>query len=357
MIPPIHGRGISEAPANRFERFAVEDDLDALEDVRVSDPDFALPAPKTEFFRDDSQSIISRNSSPDIGFDASLNPYRGCEHGCAYCYARPYHEYLGFNAGLDFESKIMVKPRAAELLADELGRRSWRPQVLACSGVTDCYQPVERKLRTTRACLEVLAEFRNPVAMITKNHLITRDVDLLGELAEFSASTAVISITSLDPELARRMEPRASAPNFRLEAIRKLSAAGVPTGVSLAPVIPGLNDHEMPAILEAAADAGAQCAFYTIVRLPYGVKDLFGRWLEDHFPGHREKVLARIRELRGGELNDSDFGTRMRGQGRIADGISQMFKIARRKVGLDRYELDLSTEAFRRVSPGQMELF
>ena len=218
----IRGRGISESPANRFERYSVESDLEALEELRQVDPEFALPAPRTQFFRDDSQSIISRNASPDIGFTASLNPYRGCEHGCAYCYARPYHEYLGFDAGLDFESKIMVKPRAAELLAEELGRRSWRPEVLACSGVTDCYQPVERSLRMTRQCLEVMAEFRNPVAMITKNHLITRDIDLLGELASHGAAAAVISVTTLDAELARVMEPRASAPEFRLDALRRL---------------------------------------------------------------------------------------------------------------------------------------
>ena len=240
---PIRGRGISASPGNRFERVSVEEDLDALEELRRADPDFVLPAPKTQFFKDDSQSVISKNASPDIGFSASLNPYRGCEHGCAYCYARPYHEYLGFDAGLDFETKIMVKPRAAELLADELGRRSWKPEVLACSGVTDCYQPVERKLRMTRACLEVLAEFRNPVAMITKNHLITRDADLLAERASHQAATAVISVTTLDAELARLMEPRASSPKFRLAAVRELVAAGIPTGVSLAPVIPGLNEH------------------------------------------------------------------------------------------------------------------
>ena len=354
---PIRGRGISESPANRFERHHVEEDADALEELRHVDPEFLLPKPKTEFFRDDSQSIISRNASPDIGFSASLNPYRGCEHGCAYCYARPYHEYLGFNAGLDFESKIMVKPRAAELLADELAKRSWQPQVLACSGVTDCYQPVERKLRTTRACLEVLRDFRNPVAMITKNHLITRDADLLGDLAQHGAAAAVISITSLDSGLASQLEPRASAPKFRLDAVRQLSAAGIPTGVSLAPVIPGLNDHEMPSILEAAADCGARFAFYTIVRLPYGVKELFASWLEEHVPGQKEKVLGRIREMRGGKLNDSDFGRRMTGEGRVAESIATMFKVARRKFGLDKAPFELSTKAFRKISPGQMELF
>ncbi len=302
-----------------------------LEELRRVDPEFALPAPKTQFFRDDSQSIISRNASPDIGFSASLNPYRGCEHGCAYCYARPYHEYLGFNAGLDFESKIMVKPRAAELLEEELAKRSWRPEVLACSGVTDCYQPVERELRMTRQCLEVLAEFRNPVAMITKNHLITRDVDVLGKLASHGAAAAVISVTTLDAELARVMEPRASTPNFRLEALRQLSEAGIPTGVSLAPVIPGLNEHEMPAILEAAAACGASFAFYTVVRLPHGVKDLFSAWLEEQVPGQKDKVLGRIRELRDGGLNGSEFGdpdarqraARGRSRADVSDRLSQ----------------------------------
>ncbi|MGI9243640.1 MAG: PA0069 family radical SAM protein, partial [Verrucomicrobiales bacterium] len=276
---------------------------------------------------------------------------------CAYCYARPYHEYLGFNAGLDFESKIMVKPRAAELLEEALARRSWRPEVLACSGVTDCYQPVERELQMTRQCLEVLAEFRNPVAMITKNHLITRDVDLLGSLAEHGAAAAVISVTTLDAELARVMEPRASTPKFRLDALRELSAAGIPTGVSLAPVIPGLNEHEMPAILEAAAGCGASFAFYTVVRLPHGVKDLFDTWLAEHVPGQRDKVLGRIRELRDGDLNESEFGTRMRGSGRLADELSRMFRVACRKHGLNRKRVELSIDAFRRVSPGQMELF
>ena len=356
-MKPVRGRGISESPGNRFERQLVEDDADALEELRLVDPEFALRERRTEFLHDDSQTIISRNASPDIGFSASLNPYRGCEHGCAYCYARPYHEYLGFNAGLDFESKIMVKPRAAELLEEALARRSWSPEVLACSGVTDCYQPVERKLRVTRSCLEVLAHFRNPVTMITKNHLITRDIDLLAELAGHGAASAVISVTSLDADLARRMEPRASTPSSRLDAVRKLSAAGIPTGVSLAPVIPGLNDHEMPAILEAAADCGAKFAFYTVVRLPFGVKDLFSNWLDEHFPGHKEKVIGRIRELRGGDLNRSQFGERMRGRGQLADGIAQLFRISRRKAGLSQSSPELSTTVFRRVSAGQLELF
>jgi len=355
----FRGRGTSSAPKNRFERHEFEVDPDAVEEMRHIDPDFVLPAPRTEFLRDDSQSIISKNSSPDIGFNASLNPYRGCEHGCAYCYARPTHEYLGFSAGVDFESKIMVKPRTAELLESELSRRSWQPQVLACSGVTDCYQPVERKLRTTRSCLEVLAEFRNPVAIITKNHLVTRDIDLLSELASYRAASVVLSITSLDDKLARKLEPRASAPKFRLEAVRKLSAAGIPVGVSLAPVIPGLNDHEMPAILEAAAEAGACFAFYTVVRLPYGVKDLFSEWLEENVPGQREKVLGRIRDLRGGELNESDFGKRMSGSGQIAEELSQMFRVTCRRLEINREGMSksLSTAAFRRISPGQMELF
>ncbi|MEM7603377.1 MAG: radical SAM protein, partial [Verrucomicrobiota bacterium] len=225
----------------------------AWEEIARIDPEFEPERIRTETLVDDSRSIIATNSSPDIGFSHSLNPYRGCEHGCAYCYARPYHEYLGMNAGIDFESRIMVKPRAAELLEETLAKPSWKPVSLACSGVTDCYQPVEKTQRITRACLEVLADFRNPVGIITKNALVTRDLELLSQLAEFDASFVVLSITSLDRKLASTLEPRASTPSARLGAIRELSEAGIPVGVSVAPIIPGLNDHEIPSIMEAAA--------------------------------------------------------------------------------------------------------
>lgn len=353
------GRGIADAPGNRFEKLHVELDAGAFEELAAVDPDWEPPSPRTVYYRDDSQSIISTNASPDLGFEASLNPYRGCEHGCAYCYARPYHEYLGFNAGIDFETKIMVKENAAELLERALSKKNWEPQLLVCSGVTDAYQPVERKLAITRACMEVLARFRNPVGIVTKNHLVTRDADYLGELArEHQAARVFLSIPTLDPDLARVLEPRASGPAMRLRALRELSDAGIPVGVSLAPTIPGLNDHEMPAILQAAAEHGARTAFYTIVRLPYAVKDLFSNWLETHYPEGKERILGRVRELRGGKLNESAFGARMRGEGPMAADIGNLFRVSARRFGLDRPLDSLSVAAFRR--PGeqkQMELF
>src|SRR6476659_7522144 len=305
---PLHGRGTGANPANRFEPLH----YDSGEGEHGEDD----PAPRTQFFKDTSRSLIVTNDSPDVGFDASINPYRGCEHGCIYCYARPTHEYLGFSAGLDFESRIMVKEDAPELLAAELSSPRWRPQTLVMSGVTDPYQPVERRLRITRRCLEVLLRFRNPVGIITKNHLVTRDIDLLRQLAAHNAAAVNISITSLEPKLQRILEPRTSAPRARLEAIRQIRAAGVPVGVMSAPIIPGLNDHEVPAILQAAAEAGARFAGYTVVRLPYAVAPLFARWLEEHFPDRKEKVLGRIRHLRGGKsLNNSKWHERMTGEG------------------------------------------
>ena len=352
------GRGTAAHPPNRFERLSIEIDDGALEEIAAVDPDFARTRPETLFYRDDSQSIISTNASPDLGFDASLNPYRGCEHGCAYCYARPYHEYLGFDAGLDFETRIMVKEHAPDLLEWELASGRWEPKHLACSGVTDCYQPVERRLEITRACLEVLTRFRNPVGIVTKNALVTRDLDHLEELAAFEAAAVAISLTSLDSDLAGALEPRASRPEARLRAIQTLNEAGIPCGISLAPVIPGLNDHEIPALLEAAADHGARFASYTVLRLPHGVKDLFAGWLERHRPGSTAKVLDRVQELRGGErLNDSEFGTRFTGQGAAADRVRNLFAVSARRTGLDRERPALSTQHFRRLSPGQLELF
>lgn len=343
------GRGTGENPANRFERidYVLDEDVDPAE----------RPAPRTQFFKDSSRSAIVYNDSPDTPFRAGLNPYRGCEHGCVYCYARPYHEYLGFSAGLDFESRIMVKEDLPALLKKELSSPRWEPQVIAMSGVTDCYQPIERKLGLTRKCLEVLAEFRNPVGIITKNHLVSRDVDLLKELASHRAAVACLSITTLDPELARAMEPRASHPEKRLEAIRVLSAAGVPVSVNVAPVVPGLTDHELPAIIAAAAKAGATMAGYQLVRLPHGVKDLFADWLKRKHPLRREKVLNQIRSVRHGQLNVSTMGERMKGAGPIAEQVSAMFKLACRKAGLATRWANLSADAFR-VPPGpQLTLF
>lgn len=345
----MHGRGASWSPGNRFEKFHVD-----VQDVDLANEE--RPSRKTEFFRDATKSIISRNSSPDVGFETSLNPYRGCEHGCIYCYARPTHEYLGFSAGLDFESKIMVKEDAPRLLEAELASPKWEPQTLVLSGVTDPYQPIERKLQITRKCLEVLAKFRNPVGIITKNRLVTRDVDLLRELAQFDCVAVNISITSLDVDLQRVLEPRTSPPKARLEVVRQLRDAGIPVGVMTAPIIPGLTDHEIPALIEAAAAAGAQFAGYTVVRLPWAIAPLFENWLEEHFPDRKEKVLGRIREIRGGtKLNKSDFGSRMKGEGIFAEQIKTMFMVACRRAGF-RGRPKLSTEHFRRPNE-QLKLF
>lgn len=335
-------------PANRFERLSLERDADW-------DPD-QDPAPATRFYQDHSQSIISHNDSPDIPFDVSLNPYRGCEHGCAYCYARPTHEYLGFSAGLDFESRIMVKQNAAELLLKALSAPGWKPQWLAMSGVTDPYQPVERKLQVTRRCLEVLAKVRHPVGLITKNHLVTRDIDLLAELARFNAVAVNLSISTLDTELAAALEPRASQPRMRLDAVRRLAQAGIPVGVLTAPIIPGLTDHELPALLKAAAEAGARWAGKVVLRLPYAVAPMFESWLEQHRPLQKEKVLSRIRDIRGGKLNNADFGSRMRGEGLFAEQIGQMFRVARERAGLEAHPPELSTDHFRRPGGAQLEL-
>ena len=342
------GRGAAINPTNRFESLSLERD----ENWNPEED----PAPKTQFLRDLSQSIITYNNSPDIPFTASLNPYRGCEHGCAYCYARPFHEYLGFSAGLDFETRIMVKENAGELLRKELSARNWKPQMLALSGVTDPYQPIERRLQITRRCLAVLAEFRNPVGIVTKNHLVTRDIDLLRELAAHDAAAVNLSITSLDAGFARQLEPRASAPRQRLAAVEALAKAGVPVGILMAPVIPVLNEHEIPAVLKAAKDAGAQWAGMVVLRLPYAVGPIFEQWLEAHFPEKKEKVLNRVRALRGGKLNDPRFGRRMTGEGIFAEQISRMFEVARRKAGLPEDRPELSSRAFRKPEGAQLGL-
>jgi DNA repair photolyase len=351
---PIHGRGASWSPANRFERLHV--DLEDIDVVQIDGEDEERPKRQTQYFRDDTKTIITRNNSPDVGFETSLNPYRGCEHGCIYCYARPTHEYLGFSAGLDFESRIMVKTDAPKLLQAELESARWQPQTLVMSGVTDPYQPVEKKLRITRGCLEVLAKFRNPVAIITKNRLVTRDIDLLQLLAEHRAVAVNVSVTSLDPKLQRVLEPRTSSPAARLDTIRQLRAAGIPVGAMVAPIIPGLTDQEVPNIVQACADAGAQFAGYTIVRLPWAVAPLFEHWLAEHFPERREKVLGRIRDLRGkGRLNNPQWHTRMKGTGFFADQIRSLFEVGCRRAKIGERPT-LSTTAFRRHAK-QLNLF
>jgi len=349
----VRGRGASWSPANRFEKLHVDlNDLDVVD----ADPEIEeRPRRGTQYFNDGTKSIITRNNSPDVGFETSLNPYRGCEHGCIYCYARPTHEYLGFSAGLDFESKIMVKTNAPELLRAELESPRWRPQTLVMSGVTDPYQPIERKLCITRSCLEVLAKFRNPVAIITKNRLVARDIDLLRDLAAYSAAAVNISVTSLDSNLQRVLEPRTSSPQARLDTIGQLRGAGIPTGVMVAPIIPGLTDHEVPRILDTCVKAGAQFAAYTIVRLPWAVAPLFEHWLEEHFPERKGKVLARIRNLRGNRLNNSEWHMRMTGEGIFAEQIASLFKVSCHRAGIGERP-KLSSASFQRPTT-QLGLF
>lgn len=333
-------RGSPGNPQNRFEKLS-----------HTPDPEELQENPRTQILDDHSASIITRNDSPDVGFSASINPYRGCEHGCAYCFARPTHEYLGFSAGLDFETKIIAKRNAADLLRRELSSPSWAPRVLGFSGVTDPFQPIERKLEISRRCLEVLAEARNPIVIITKNYLVTRDRDLLQELARHQAVRVMISLTSLDAELAGKMEPRASRPAMRLRAIEELTTAGIPVGVLTAPIVPGLTDHEIPELLKAARDAGASNAGYVFLRLPYAVKEIFATWVTSHFPDRSERILNLVRGAREGKLNHSEFGERMRGSGAHAEMISKLFKNHLRRLGLDRPAQPLSTQAFRR--PGR----
>jgi DNA repair photolyase len=341
------GRGSPLNPPNRFEPRELVPDPDEPQD----------PLPRTRTLRDRSKSIVATNESPDVGFEASLNPYRGCEHGCAYCYARPTHEYLGFSAGLDFETKILVKEDAPELLAKELSSPRWKPRVLAMSGVTDPYQPLERRRELTRRCLRVLADFRQPVLIVTKNHLVTRDLDLLSELAARRAAAVVLSVTTLDAALARALEPRTSTPARRLAAVEALAKAGVPAGVNVAPVIPGLTDHEIPAILKAAAAAGASFAGCALLRLPLAVKEIFEAWLREHAPGKAEKVLHRIRGVRSGRLNDPRFGSRMSGEGAYAEQVAALFELARKKTGLAKEPPELSTASFRLPPGPQLTLF
>jgi DNA repair photolyase len=332
-----HGAGFN--PPNRFEAIHYERDPEI-------EPDGEVPV---QYFRDPSRSIIARNTSPDVGFDASVNPYRGCMHACSYCFARPTHEYLGLSAGLDFETKIFVKEDAPELLRRELAAPKWKPQVLALSGVTDCYQPIERRLGITRRCLEVLLDFRNPVTVVTKGHGVARDADLLGALAQLDCASVSISVTSLDDAVQRAMEPRAPRPELRLRAIEALARAGVPVSVLVAPVVPGLTDHELPRILEAAAAAGATRAGFVVLRLPHATKEIFEEWLERNFPARKDKVLSRVRDLRGGKLYDSRWGVRQRGEGEYAKQLEQLFEMGVRRAGLNARRTELTTRHFRRA--------
>jgi len=363
LTPPVHGT----KPQGRAPRRAVHEGISdsAARSRRGEQPPGPLESedegPETRLYEDRSKSILAENDSPDVPFRFSLNPYRGCEHGCVYCYARPTHEYLDLSAGVDFESRILVKTRAPELLEETFRDPGWEPQVVALSGNTDPYpdpyQPAEEELKLTRRCLEVFSRWGNPVAVITKNHRITRDVDLLSEMARRDLVSVRVSVTTLRRDLARAMEPRTSRPSRRLEAIRTLSDHGVPVGVNAAPMIPGLTDEELPAILEAAADHGARSAAYILVRLPGPVKKLFRAWLEATHPERASKVLRQIRATRGGRMNDPRFGSRMRGEGDVAKMLEQLFSTTCDRLGLDESTARLTTEGFRRPPGVQRDLF
>ncbi len=350
---PRKGRGASHNPDNRFfpTRSVAEDD-------GWSQPEEPLPPLKTEVMVQQSRTIISRNRSPDVPFAQSINPYQGCEHGCIYCYARPSHAYLDLSAGLDFETKLFAKPQAAQLLRAELAQKSYVCSPINIGANTDPYQPIERDWAITRQLLEVLLDARHPVTLISKNALILRDLDLLSALAQQQLVQVMVSVTTLDQELARLMEPRACSPHRRLHTVRELSAAGVPVGVLMAPMIPFMNDAEIEKLLAAVAQAGARTAGYVMLRLPREVEGLFTDWLQQHYPLKAERVLNTLREMRGGELNDPRFGQRMRGQGHYAALIAQRFSRACRLNGLGARENRLRTDLFRAPRlDGQLGLF
>jgi len=349
-----HGSMID--PPNRFEKVHAEADFEHLE----WDQEYLAGLDKRpiEYLADASKSIVTQNSSPDVPFRFSVNPYRGCAHGCSYCYARNSHEYLGFNAGLDFETKIVVKHDAPELFREFLAGESWIPEPITFSGVTDCYQPAERDFRLTRQCLAVALECRQPISIITKNALVLRDLDLLQPLAASGLVHVFLSITTLDAGLARVMEPRTSIPDARLRAVRMLAGAGIPVGVMTAPVIPGLNDSEIPSVLQAAHEAGAKSAGYVLLRLPNTVEPVFREWLQRTQPLKAERVEQRIRHSRNGHLNNSTWGERMKGQGEIADQIGKMFRLFSQRLGFGRLP-PLDASQFRPPAPrsGQLRLF
>src|ERR1700742_1429249 len=343
----LRGRGALSNHAGRYEkqtRVLVDDGWD--DGWRAEDD--APPPLRTEVIRDATRSIIARNKSPDISFDQSINPYRGCEHGCIYCFARPTHAYLGLSPGVDFESRLFAKPNAAELLAKELSAPGYVPRVIAMGTNTDPYQPLEKKMRITRSILEVLRDFRQPVAIVTKSPLILRELDILSDMASMGLAKAALSITTLDRKLARAMEPRAGTPARRLQAIQGLSEAGVPMGVMFAPAIPALNDHEMEAVLGAAHEAGARSAGYVLLRLPLEIKDLFREWLEANQPGRAKHVMTLIRQMRGGKDYDSQWNTRMKGTGPYADMTARRFHMAVKRLGLNQGGRTLAVHRFRR---------
>lgn len=351
-LPPARrrGRGAATNDSGRFEaaqRQAFDDGWD------LEPP---LDPIRTQVTVDAARSVITRNSSPDVSFDRSINPYRGCEHGCVYCFARPSHAYLGLSPGLDFETKLFVKPDAPALLARELGRRGYRPAPIAIGTNTDPYQPIERERRLMRAILEVLRDWRHPVTIVTKGALIARDADILGEMAADGLARAALSITTLDHRLSRAMEPRASGPKRRLRAMADLAAAGVPVGVTAAPLIPAVNDHEIEAILEAAKDAGASWSSYVALRMPHEIKDLFRDWLAEHLPDRAARVLRLVREMHGGKDYDPNWGRRLSGEGVYAALIKRRFEAAQKRLGLEKPRAPLRTDLFGAPGGGQGQL-
>ena len=351
---PTKGRGAQSNATGRYEPQVKE----AFDDGWTPDD----PAPetlRTTLTPEHARTIIARNKSPDVGFDRSINPYKGCEHGCIYCYARPSHAWMGLSPGLDFESRLFFKPHAARLLEQELCARKYVCKPIHIGGNTDPYQPVERQTKSTRSVIEVLSRFRHPFSIISKSNLITRDLDLLGPMGREGLCAAYVSITTLDRKLARAMEPRAATPQRRLDAIRALADAGVPVGVGFAPAIPGLNDHEMEAVLEAAAQAGARSAMYVTLRLPLEIKDLFREWLAEARPDRAARVMSLVRQTRGGRDYDPDWSQRMKGTGPVADLLATRFKAAIKRYGLDGPQTALDISQFR-VPPEartQLDLF
>jgi DNA repair photolyase len=343
----IKGRGTPLNPPIRFEKYVFEDDEEYQADEKKI---------ITQFYADDSRSVISVNDSPDVAFSYSFNPYRGCEHGCVYCYARPTHSYLGFSAGLDFETKIMVKKDAHILLEKEFRKKSYKPDVLIFSGNTDCYQPVEKKLELTRKALQVCLNFKNPVSLITKNSLVQRDIDILSELASLNLIEVTLSITTLNGKLASVMEPRCASPEMRLRTIEFLSSRGIPCGVNIAPVIPGLTDEEIPGILKSASEAGARSAGYLMLRLPHEVKEIFLNWVKQEFPSRYDKIVSRISSAHGGKLYNPEFGKRFKGEGEYADLIKNLFDINCRKYKLNEASIEPDLSLFS-VPEKQLKLF
>jgi DNA repair photolyase len=346
VAPPSKGRGTSWAIAHRFEgerREAFDDGWGSL-DVAADD---APPPPATQIVEQRVRTILARNDSPDIGFELSINPYRGCEHGCIYCFARPTHSYLNLSPGLDFETRIVAKVDAAERLREELAGRAYRPSTINIGSATDAYQPAERRLRITRRVIEVLADCAHPFTIVTKSSGVERDLDLIAPMGRARRAAVYVSLTTLDAELARRMEPRAAAPHRRLRTIEKLARAGVPVGVSVSPVIPFVNEPEIERLLEAASNAGASAAFGIVLRLPWEVSPLFQHWLQQHHPDRAARVMARVREMRGGQDNDPSFGTRMTGQGAWAQLLRQRLDKAAARFGLSRHSFELDATGFR----------